>query len=97
MTWRAYVLPWSLDVVVEQAEGYPAVDGLAFYRTGDSEEQARSNLEETIRSLGTPCQECNGVGGTSGSIPYNVARWKTPCPACKGLGAQPVLRGLRSP
>lgn len=33
-----------------------------------------------------PCQHCNGVGGTSGCIPYAVARWKTPCAFCNGTG-----------
>jgi hypothetical protein len=33
-----------------------------------------------------PCDRCEGRGGTSGVIPYNVARWKTPCPKCLGAG-----------
>lgn len=44
------------------------------------------------------CPTCDGVGGTSGTIPYAVARWRTPCPDCKGLGLveAPEIEGQES-
>lgn len=48
-------------------------------------------LLDDVQPTSVRCPGCWGLGGTSGSIPYAVARWRTPCLACNGAGHCPPI------
>lgn len=45
-----------------------------------------SGLFDDLAPITERCPACWGAKGTSGVIPYEVARWRTACPVCDGEG-----------